>query len=196
MSITSQQMNYYKADDLINATKIILPVHFKCAEGTIESDVSCTIDTGAIDVVINAANLNLKLSEKEFVQKYKVKPINRVGINRQYPLRYYRYIVDEIQLGDIVLHKFPIYITFEKYGTSKLLGMSFLRLFEVTIKPQYKDIYFKATSETEDDIKNDRPFNNIETKYLDTLIDLGEFDIDSTDEQTLEANVINKKLNT
>lgn len=188
----TEQIFYYGTDDSIHsALRIKVPARVKNNLDNIDLNVEFVLDTGASGVSITASSLHLGLSEKDFIQKYNGDKIKRYGINREHPVEYYKYILDELSIGDITLYDFPVFLTFNKSDTPNLLGMPFLRLFELRIRPQFKELYLKATSETEDDIKNNISMRNVAEKYLETLIDL-----ESIDEQTLMANIINKKLNT
>lgn len=196
MSMTEYSSTYSIEDDLKSALKVKLPIMIESKRDNINVRAEILVDTGATAVTLSANSLGIKMTENEFINRYKIKPTKRFGINNKYPIIYYKYLVEKLVIGNIVLHNFPVYITFDENCNSNLLGMSFLRLFELRIRPQFKEVSLKATSETEDDIRNNISMHNVDKKYLDTLIDMAEFNPDSADEQTLEANIINKKLNT
>ena len=137
------------------------------------------IDTGASDFVLNAKLLGLNMSEAEFIDTFDIEPVNRVGIDRKSKIKYYRYIVDELRLGNIVLRKFPVFITFEDRASAMLVGMSFLRLFNLSIYPMYKLISFEETEVLRDRLINNRTFEDIDRVSIETYID---FDVEKDSE--------------
>lgn len=92
-------------------------------------------DTGATGISVNANKLGIKLTEQEFVKKYKAKPINRIGTSGNTGIVYYRYIIDELKIGKFILKEFPIFITFNPNISMPLLGMSLIKLFTIRISP-------------------------------------------------------------
>lgn len=183
LTITSQEFSYNFDNEANSSFKIELYFNIKDAKAKIDRKLMFKIDTGARDIAVHARQLGITISEEEFAKQYNVQQVKRYGIARKQVI-YYRYIVDSISLGSITLYKFPIFITFQENAVSKLIGMSFLRLFNITIRPDYKLIKFKATDQTEQAIKNNTPMTDVETKWHTTYIDF--------DEQALEAHRINK----
>ena len=182
-----QEFSYYYGNDYNDAYRINLPFNVSVGNNKYVN-IQGIIDTGASAFTSTAYALGIQLSEQEFVNKYKLKPIARTGINSSAPVIYYRYIVDEIRLGKFNFRNFPVYITFNKRVTVTLVGMSFLRLINISIKPEYKTILFEANEELKTRWKNNQGFNNIDKVNIETFIDFGlEEDIG-----ILEANRIYK----
>lgn len=185
MELRSELFSYYYGDDRLDLKQINLKFLFIDKSINIRKEIYFKIDTGAMDIALNASDLGIQQTEEEFISTHEVKKVQRFGIAKNVPLNYYRYIMPMIKLGGFVLHNFPVYITFDKNGTSKLIGMSFLRLFKITIDPEYKTIEFTETQELAS-YKN-KSMHNIDKVIPETYIDF-------SDQQLLESNYINTQL--
>ena len=104
----------------LDITEDSFPIHFK-------------LDTGASEVVLTARKLGLEMTEDEYVKAYNPEFTLRNGIVKDQKVKYYIHYVDAIILGDIEIKNFPVLITFDTRTSSVLLGMSFLKLFNILI---------------------------------------------------------------
>lgn len=181
-----QDFSYYYGNDYADSFKIYLPLII--TDRNRVSRLQGVIDTGAGTFTTTAKSLGIYETEQEFTNKYNLKPIMHRGIHNAAIVRYYRYIVDEIQLGEFKLKNFPIHITFNDNVTVTLVGMSFLRLFNLEIRPDYKTISFEVTEELRGRLLHRNDFSNIDRVKIETFIDFGlEEDIG-----ILDANRVHK----
>lgn len=155
----------------LDITEDSFPIHFK-------------LDTGASEVVLTARKLGLEMTEDEYVKAYNPEFTLRNGIVKDQKVKYYIHYVDAIILGDIEIKNFPVLITFDTRTSSVLLGMSFLKLFNILIDNENKTVTFIETDKTAELLEWDLPLYDIKDNVD---IQLNSLDI--------EANYINKKIN-
>ena len=155
----------------LDITEDSFPIHFK-------------LDTGASEVVLTARKLGLEMTEDEYVKAYNPEFTLRNGIVKDQKVKYYIHYVDAIILGDIEIKNFPVLITFDTRTSSVLLGMSFLKLFNILIDNENKTVTFIETDKTAELLEWDLPLYDIKDNVD---VQLNSLDI--------EANYINKKIN-
>lgn len=184
-SLKREQFSYYYGNDRLDSKQIILDLVLSDRLLDTEVKVQFKVDTGAVDIAFNASVLEINQTEEQFISTHDVVKVQRFGIARNVPLTYYRYIMPIIKFGSFILHNFPVYITFNEVGKSKLIGMSLLRLFKISIQPEYKSIEFTETEELARYTHNNKSMHNIDRVEPETYIDFGE-------ETLIEANYINQ----
>ena len=149
--------------------RMVLRFGVKDAVLGIEEEIPFVIDTGATCVVLPAKDLYLGRQEEQLIKgNGEMRP--HIGIASNVSIPYYRYNVSEFYLGDYIrLKDFPIHITFDPHATMKLVGMSFLKLFNIFIQPQYHSILFTAIPEAEQMVLGRQSAQNIEQLVIQQL---------------------------
>lgn len=185
MAIVETQ-TYKIADDY---SRMALDIRIVDKTLNFNNKIVFVVDTGSSCVVLPAKDMYLDQKQSKIVKENSV-ITHHLGIDGK-PVEYYRYIVSEFQLGGIVFKRFPIHITFKENADMRLLGMSFLKMFELNIRPQEHLITLKTLSVTEKIITKGYPTEGIEKVLIPKIgvADvLNQLDAAHRDEETRKAH--------
>lgn len=119
--------------------------------------VTFFVDTGAKRMSVPSQLLGIKESEEEFIAKCKTTTAEIGGIVPGVKSKYQSKILDEIDVGGIVLRKIPFNITFNPDAKVSLLGMSVIGLFNTLISAEDKIIMFNETTKLAEYTHNNLP---------------------------------------
>ncbi len=157
----------------------------------VNTTIPFLIDSGAESVLLPANDLFISEKQQEVIMQ-QCKEQKCSGIVPGKYLCYYKYAVTSFKLqNNIILHDFPIYITFDKQSTIKLVGMSFLKLFSVFIQPQCRSILFSALPFTQKIVSGQSSARNIEQVFIP---EVGVEETLGLDDQAAEAHRIHKTI--
>ena len=87
------------------------------------------LDTGAQNTCLSARDLGIRLSEKEFIETYKPSfRFEGTGIDDSSTVIFYQIMVEDISIEGEHLGAVPLYISFDKNYSKRLLGLDLLNL--------------------------------------------------------------------
>ena len=188
MEYREHTFNYdYNIDS--NSKRIILGINISDKRLNINRNIPILLDTGASGVTMPAHLIDIKLSETEFVSRFNPIETYRNGIVSDAMIKYYLIEIERIVLGSFILHNVPVYITFAKNVNSKLLGMSLLRFFDITIRPEFRQVKLKETDTLIKYLKEHGSLTGSDSFVFDTYVDLKEQSL--IDDQILESAYVN-----
>ena len=179
------KLSFYHGDDKRDSREIKISMRFQFRNGCSKTRL-VKIDTGASTIAMPASFFGF-YDEEEFCRTNNCEKNIMVGIRKDAPTVYYRYIVEKIRLGTFELMEFPVQITFNTGVESCLIGMTLLRLFNIEINNEYKTIAFKATNKTIEMLDNNSSFRDIDNEIFETYVDFSDLEA--------KANYLYRKLN-
>lgn len=167
-----------------------IPVDLKDKQLDLNKQINFLVDTGASTVCLPARLLNLSKQQEYFIKS--TKSHDFVGLINNKSVTYYRYDIATLSVGsNITIKDFPIYITFESNVDLALLGMSFLKLFNIAILTSQKLLILMPFNQKTQSITTGKvSLKNIK-EFDDSIfiVDEQQFDI-----QELEANEVSKLI--
>lgn len=132
------------------------------------------LDTGASTVFLSAVELNLSAEQEDYIKAHSQRR-STGGIISGVSAETYRYIVSQLCVGGkISLREFPVDISFDCRVHRSLLGMSFLKLFDVHLVVAKNLLTLQALPATEKFVTGLFPVRNIDNapvfqNYLESL---------------------------
>ena len=116
------------------------------------------LDTGAQNTCISARDLGIKLSEEEFIKKNKPSfRFEGTGIDDSSTVIFYQIMVDDISVEGERLGSVPIYISFDRNYSKRLLGLDLLNLLNYSIDNDERMIEITKTKKLVDHIEKNKP---------------------------------------
>ena len=158
MGVTAEGRQYMPYDE---SQRMALKFRLKDNRLGIDEEIPFLIDTGATSVVLPAEDLCLNDEQANVLIDHSIIK-QHTGLISNVQVQYYRYNISEFGLGKIKLVDFPIHVTFDRNAQYRLLGMSFLKLFNIFIQPGQRVITFSALPFTEKIVTGQSPASGIE----------------------------------
>lgn len=151
--------------------------------------IGFVVDTGAMSTAMLASSIGIKMTEEQFVDRYRAKPIPHRGLASDVYINYYAVYLSAMYIGDIKLRHVRVLITFEGRVKVNLLGMDILSLFEIHIDSLYRSIEFIETEKLAKYTHNNKPINN-PLKIIMPIDESIEFNLED-----MGANYMQKLIN-
>ena len=120
-------------------------------------ELTFKFDTGSQNTCIAAAEIQLVNSEEDFISKYKPRwKFEGSGIDDNSKISFYQIMVDNFFVQGITLGPVPIYITFDKRFSKRLLGLDLLNLLNIHMDNDERVLTISQTDRLKEYLRDGR----------------------------------------
>ena len=121
------------------------------------------LDTGAQNTCVSARDIGIRISETEFIDKYKPRfKFEGTGIDDSSSVVFYQIMVDDFTVEGERLGPVPIYISFDANYSKRLLGLDLLNLLNYSVNNDERTIEILQSQRVKDHLDKGIPITTEE----------------------------------